>query len=152
MPRPLKVFQTHIGFYDLVVAAPSMKAAAEAWHASPRLFAQGFAAPTNDHDAIQAALAQPGIVLKRPHGRHMAWMADPEPPEAPKPTARQKHKAVAAARERKRREAAQKKAQAVAAKHARSEAKDELADIAREAAKLRQRRDTLRQKFHLHSA
>src|SRR5690348_7625250 len=47
MPRALKVFKTHIGFHDLIVAAPSMKAAAAAWEASPRLFAQGFAEQTN---------------------------------------------------------------------------------------------------------
>ena len=31
MPRPLKVFRAHLGFYDTVVAVPSQKAAAEAW-------------------------------------------------------------------------------------------------------------------------
>ncbi len=52
MPRPLKVFKTHIGFYDLVVAAPSMKAAAQAWDVHPHIFAQGFAAQTNEPDAV----------------------------------------------------------------------------------------------------
>jgi hypothetical protein len=31
MPRTFKTYQTSIGFFDLAVAAPSMKAAAEAW-------------------------------------------------------------------------------------------------------------------------
>jgi len=30
MPRRLKTYQTSLGFYDLAVAAPSMKAALEA--------------------------------------------------------------------------------------------------------------------------
>jgi hypothetical protein len=151
MPRPLKVFQTHIGFYDLVVAAPSMKAAAEAWHASPRLFAQGFAAPTNDNDAVTAALAQPGVVLKRPHGKHTPWSAEPEAPTAPKPTARQKHRQAAEAKERKAREAAQKKARAAAAKRAQADAREELAEIEDAEASLRARRQALRKKFHLRS-
>jgi len=31
MVRKLKVYQTSQGFFDLVIAAPSMKAALEAW-------------------------------------------------------------------------------------------------------------------------
>jgi hypothetical protein len=30
MPRKLKTYQTSLGFYDLAIAAPSMKAAVEA--------------------------------------------------------------------------------------------------------------------------
>jgi hypothetical protein len=33
MPRKLKTFQTSLGFYDLAIAAPSMKAGLEAWGA-----------------------------------------------------------------------------------------------------------------------
>ncbi|CCD90984.1 hypothetical protein BRAO375_1310007 [Bradyrhizobium sp. ORS 375] len=33
MPRKLKTYQTSLGFYDLAIAAPSMKAALEAWGA-----------------------------------------------------------------------------------------------------------------------
>jgi hypothetical protein len=43
MPRKLKTYQTSLGFYDLVVAAPSMKAALEAWGSRSNLFHQGFA-------------------------------------------------------------------------------------------------------------
>jgi hypothetical protein len=42
MPRKLKTYQTSQGFYDLAIAAPSMKAALEAWRASSNLFHQGF--------------------------------------------------------------------------------------------------------------
>ena len=31
MTKKLKTFQTSLGFYDLTIAAPSMKAALEAW-------------------------------------------------------------------------------------------------------------------------
>jgi flagellar motility protein MotE (MotC chaperone) len=43
MARKLKVFQTSQGFFDLAIAAPSMKAALEAWGASSNFFHQGFA-------------------------------------------------------------------------------------------------------------
>jgi hypothetical protein len=43
MPRKLKVYQTFQGFYDLAIAAPSMKAALEAWGSNMNLFHQGFA-------------------------------------------------------------------------------------------------------------
>ena len=38
MPRKLKTYQTSQGFYDLAVAAPSMKSALEAWGTSRNLF------------------------------------------------------------------------------------------------------------------
>jgi hypothetical protein len=149
MPRRLKVFQTHIGFYDLIVAAPSMKAAAEAWHASPRQFAQGFAAVTKDAEAVEAALAAPGQVLKRPHGKHTPWKAEPDAPAAPRLTASQKTKAAAADKARKHHQEEEKKRRAAAEKRAKEEAKDELAEIERTEAGLRARRQALRKKFHL---
>jgi colicin import membrane protein len=151
MPRPLKVFKTHIGFYDLVVAAPSMKAAAAAWHASPRLFAQGFAAVTQEPETVRAALAEPGLVLKKPHGKPAPWKAEPDAPAAPRLTARQKDKAAASDKARKRKEAQEKRARAAAAKRAKAQAKDELAEIEKEEAALRQRRQSLRRKFSLHA-
>ena len=68
MPRQLKTYQTSIGFYDLAVAAPSMKAALEAWGAESNLFHQGAAVEVDDPSVIAATLAKPGIVLKRPVG------------------------------------------------------------------------------------
>jgi hypothetical protein len=43
MPRRLKTYQTSIGFFDLAIAAPSMKAAAEAWGSDTDVFKKGFA-------------------------------------------------------------------------------------------------------------
>jgi colicin import membrane protein len=47
-----KVYQTSQGFYDLALAAPSMKAALEAWGANMNLFRQGFARDADDSDVI----------------------------------------------------------------------------------------------------
>jgi colicin import membrane protein len=151
MPRALKVFKTHIGFYDLIVAAPSMKAAAEAWEAHPRLFAQGFAAVTKEPDAVSAALEQPGLVLRRPHGQAGSYKAEPDKPATPKATARQKQKLARAGKSREREEKARKRAEAAAERRAKAAAKDELADIEQEEAKLRERRHALQKQFHLRS-
>jgi colicin import membrane protein len=68
MARKLKTFQTSLGFYDLAIAAPSMKAALEAWGAGSNLFHQGVAQETDDPDVVAATMAKPGVVLKRPAG------------------------------------------------------------------------------------
>lgn len=149
MPRALKVFKTHIGFHDLVVAAPSMKAAAEAWEAHPRLFAQGFAAVTDEPEAVRAALEQPGVVLRRPHGQSGPYKAQPDRPAIPKVANRQKQKIAKAGKERV--EQAEKKAKTAAERRAKAAAEDELADIEREEARLRERRRALRKQFHLRS-
>jgi colicin import membrane protein len=68
VPRKLKTYQTSLGFYDLAVAAPSMKAALEAWGAGSNLFHQGAAKETDDPEVVAATMAKPGVVLKRPAG------------------------------------------------------------------------------------
>jgi colicin import membrane protein len=68
MARKLKTFQTSLGFYDLAIAAPSMKAALEAWGAGSNLFHQGVAKETDDPDVVAATMSKPGVVLKRPAG------------------------------------------------------------------------------------
>ena len=82
--RKLKVFRAHLGFYDTVVAAPSQKAALEAWGARPSEFAKGFADITNDPTAVQCALESPGVVLRRPVGTHGPFLAKPAPISMPK--------------------------------------------------------------------
>ncbi|MGY4282667.1 hypothetical protein ACVWXO_001887 [Bradyrhizobium sp. LM2.7] len=57
-----------LGFYDLAIAAPSMKAALEAWGAGSNLFHQGVAKETDDADVVAATMSKPGVVLKRPAG------------------------------------------------------------------------------------
>src|ERR1700749_3290073 len=68
MARKLKTYQTSLGFFDLAIAAPSMKAALQAWGADSNLFHQGAAKESTDPDIIAAAMKKPGIVLKRPVG------------------------------------------------------------------------------------
>src|ERR1700756_2818692 len=68
MARKLKTYETSVGFYDLAIAAPSMKAALEAWGAGSNLFHQGIAKETDDPEVVAATMAKPGEVLKRPAG------------------------------------------------------------------------------------
>ena len=68
MARKLKAYQTSLGVFDLAIAAPSMKAALEAWGADSNLFHQGAAKESNDPDVIAATMAKPGVVLRRPVG------------------------------------------------------------------------------------
>lgn len=68
MARKLKTYQTSLGFYDQAIAAPSMKAALEAWGAESNLFHQGVAKETTDPKVVAATMAKPGVVLRRPVG------------------------------------------------------------------------------------
>jgi hypothetical protein len=68
MARKLKTYQTSLGFFDLAIAAPSMKAALEAWGADGNLFHQGAAKESDHADVIAATMAKPGVVLRRPVG------------------------------------------------------------------------------------
>ena len=68
MARKLKTYQTSLGFFDLAMAAPSMKAALETWGADSNLFHQGAAKESHDPDVIAATMAKPGVVLRRPVG------------------------------------------------------------------------------------
>ena len=64
--QKLKVFKTPIGFHDAYVAAPSRKAALEAWGAGTDLFSAGIAEEVADLDgeAAKEALAKPGEVVR----------------------------------------------------------------------------------------
>src|SRR6516164_8367731 len=68
MARKLKTYQSSLGFFDLAVAAPSMKAALEAWGANSNLFHDGASKQSEDPDVIAATMAAPGVVLKRAVG------------------------------------------------------------------------------------
>jgi hypothetical protein len=66
--KKLKVFRTPIGFHDAYVAAPSMKAALEAWGSSTNLFSQGAAEQVTDPKLTKAPLARPGEVVRVARG------------------------------------------------------------------------------------
>ena len=62
--QKLKVFRTPIGFHDAYVAAPSQKAALEAWGADANLFARGEAEEVTEPKLAKAPLEHPGKVVK----------------------------------------------------------------------------------------
>ena len=98
MPRKLKTFVTDLGFFELAVAAPSMKAALEAWGLEHNAFKHGFAKQTEDPKIVAAAEALPGTVLRRPIGSGGPFKQHADLPDAktvrtaaktfPKPAAR----------------------------------------------------------------
>ena len=81
--RKLKVFQASVGFYDTVIAVPSQAAALRAWGTHQNLFNDGIARPAEDRNAVAAALAQPGIVLRRALGTNDPFNLDPGTPKIP---------------------------------------------------------------------
>ncbi len=64
----LKVFRMAVGFHDAYVAAPSQKAAAQAWGADPSVFARGEAETVTDPELMAEPLSRPGEVVKRLRG------------------------------------------------------------------------------------
>ena len=68
MPRKLKVFRTPIGFHDAYVAAPTKKAALEAWGTDANLFARGTAEEVTDAKLTAAPLERPGEVIRVSRG------------------------------------------------------------------------------------
>ncbi|AYV48568.1 hypothetical protein CFHF_19895 [Caulobacter flavus] len=84
----LKVFGAQFGFHDTIVAAPSQKAALEAWGIRQNLFAEGSAKIIDDPDAVAAALAHPEVPLRRAVGSKDPFSLEPglpDVPDAPKP-------------------------------------------------------------------
>ena len=75
MARALKVYRTPIGFHDAYVAAPSQKAALEAWGADANLFARGSAEQVTEAELMREPLANPGKVIKRPRGSEAEHLA-----------------------------------------------------------------------------
>ena len=80
MARKLKTYTTSAGFFDLAVAAPSMKAALEAWGSKNNLFQHGFAKVSEDPKIVAATMAHPGVVLRRPVGSNGAFSEHAELP------------------------------------------------------------------------
>jgi hypothetical protein len=84
MAQSRKVYEAHLGFYDTVVAAYSQKSALAAWGSTTDLFRMGIARVTTDPDKVKAALAKPGVLLRRPAGTTIAFSEHPPLPKAPK--------------------------------------------------------------------
>ena len=84
MARQLKVFSTPAGFFNAVVAAPSQKAALEAWGLRENVFANGAATVVTDPELIARALETPGEIVRVPVGSDAAILAGVKrPPKAP---------------------------------------------------------------------
>jgi colicin import membrane protein len=158
MTRKLKTYQTSLGFFDLAIAAPSMKAALQAWGAETNLFHQGFANETDDPAIVAATVAKPGVVLRRPVGSDGAFSEHAKLPKElpiekvkertakPRATTREpaqtvddkaaREAALAFERERKRRESERRKEEAAREKERkRREQAIAKAEAALEAAK-----------------
>jgi len=81
MPRQLKTYITNLGFFEMAIAAPSMKAALEAWGMSHNAFQHGFAKQTDDAKIIATTMEKPGVVLRRPVGTTGAFSENAELPK-----------------------------------------------------------------------
>jgi colicin import membrane protein len=132
--KRLKVFQAHMGFYDTVVAAPSQKAALEAWGAGQGEFAKGFARVTSEPAAVKSALAHPGQVLRRPFGSKGDFKRDADPVPPPKISPKddravreRRKKAALAQRKAAERELREAEAEAATARAALKQRQTELA-------------------------
>lgn len=149
MARKLKTFTTSLGFFDLAVAAPSMKAALEAWNSGQNLFHQGLARETGDPDIVAATMEKPGVVLRRavgtnrPYQEHAA-LPDTLPARRQAPTP----KRSSPAKSRPRPDAVSQKAAVISFEQARARREslrrqEEVARAKEEAA--RKRKDERRQ-------
>jgi hypothetical protein len=85
MAGKLKTYTTKAGFYELAVAATSMKAALEAWGMKHNAFADGTAEISKNASVIATAEARPGLVLRRPIGSKAAFQENPKGLKAPRP-------------------------------------------------------------------
>jgi hypothetical protein len=92
--QKLKVYRTPIGFHDAYVAAPSQKAALEAWGADTNLFGRDIAEQVTDPELTRMPLENPGQVVKVLRGTKAEQLAALEKQKPPKRTAQQKAEIV----------------------------------------------------------
>lgn len=60
MARKFKTFETSLGFCDLAIATPSMKATPSAWRADSNLFDQGVAKESDDPESYPHNIERTG--------------------------------------------------------------------------------------------
>ena len=170
MPRKLKVFRTPIGFDDAYVAAPSQKAALEAWGAAANLFARATAEQVTDPRLMAEPLRHPGEVIRVSRGDLKAQLKalgprkkskarpgagrtgaeQPKKPSEPKPPPKRDRvdraeAALAQARERQRKERAvlEKQQETLERKLGAIKSRQE-----KEIARLERRLDDAREAYH----
>ena len=154
MARALKVYRTPIGFHDAYVAAPSQKAALEAWGTDANLFARGSAEQVTQPDLIREPMAHPGTVIKRPRGseaEHLASLSKSAgartqgaPRKTPAQAKQQAQKRTPPPRPRPSRDALNAAEEALARQAV--EAKAELKPLEEEQARLRTQIESLRKR------
>lgn len=104
--QKLKVFRTPIGFHDAYVAAPSQKAALEAWGTDTNLFTRGSAEQVTDPELMKVPLRHPGQVVKVLRGtkaEQLAALKQQEPKRSEKSRGSRLSKAEVVARRAKNR-------------------------------------------------
>ena len=129
----LKLFKAVIGFHDTYVAAPSQKAALEAWGASTDLFSAGLAERIDDRAVCEAAFGKPGTIITAKRGTKKEWT------ERAKPKAKKSPRADAA------RARIEKRLAALETRRAKAVAALEL-----QIDSLLEKRDALERKFMAH--
>src|SRR5262245_26200407 len=139
MVRKLKTYVTSVGFFDLAIATPSMKAALEAWGSNTNLFHQGFAREVNEGSVVEATMAKPGVVLRRPVGSNKSFEENASLPTSlagdPVRTSKQRER-----KERSPREIDQKVARKAALAYEEEEKKRDAEHRKEEAARQRRER------------
>jgi hypothetical protein len=141
----LKVYATRIGFHEVIVAAPNQKAALEAWDIGENLFATGAAAVTEDPGGTEAALAQPGVALRRLAGSSEPFRPASEPSSVPDAPAPKRKAAARPAPDRSRLDAAEAALRVAREAHAAA-----LAALEEEARALDARRRNVEADFNRH--
>lgn len=126
----LKLFRTVIGFHDAYVAAPSQKAALEAWGASTDLFSAGLAERIDDPAVCEAAFEKPGTIVTAKRGTKKEW------------TARAKPKPKKPSKAEDARAAIEKRMAALEKRHAQG-----VASLDLQIDSLREKRDSVERKF-----
>ncbi|MFC7499097.1 hypothetical protein ACFQRC_07665 [Enterovirga sp. GCM10030262] len=93
MPRALRVYRLPIGFHDAYVAAPTQKAAIEAWGSDKDVFQRGQAELVTDAELTKEPLENPGKVIKRLRGtaaEQIAALAETPAPASKRSAPRRK--------------------------------------------------------------
>jgi hypothetical protein len=141
-PR-LKVFRMAVGFHDAYVAAPSQKAAAEAWGADTSVFARREAELVTDPELMEEPLARPGEVVKRLRGtaaEQIAALGETET-KAPKRAAKAEARPAPKPKPRPSRGKVDEAEQALA--EAKERQRDELDELKEREAALARERESL---------
>jgi hypothetical protein len=147
---PLKVYRTTTGFHDAYVAAPSQKAALEAWGTDKNLFARGVAERVTDPKLTAEPLATPGKVIKVSRGDLRELLAaDPKPRRAASKNTSPTHAKPWRPKPKPRPRPSRAEVAAVEAELAafEAEADREIAELRRREERLRKERDAAERKL-----